>query len=158
MTDKRLPRVILVGYDGSAAAREALAYAVREAGPLDRIVIAHAFADVPESELPSLLRPAIAAHRRQGRAILDAIPLEGNDALIDHGYETLLLDGRASEALRRLADEIDADEIVVGARGLNPLRALLGSTSRELVANAGRPVTVLRAPPGSQSDAVARQR
>jgi nucleotide-binding universal stress UspA family protein len=144
-------RVILVGYDGSGSARAALDYAVRKAARTDRIVIAHAFADVPESEMPSVLRPAVAEHRRKGQALLDAIPLEGHDDLIEHDYETQLLDGSAPDAISRLAEAIGADEIVVGSRGLNPLRALLGSTSRDLLAHAGRPVTVVPASAGTEA-------
>jgi nucleotide-binding universal stress UspA family protein len=39
----------------------------------------------------------------------------------------------------------DADEIVVGARGLGRVRALLGSVSHELLHIADRPVVVIPA-------------
>lgn len=139
------PRTIIVGYEGSEPARRALEYALREAQAQDRIVIAYAYSNLPEDQVPSLLRPAIANRRRRGQAVLEAIPLEGNDELIDRDYETRLLEGSAAPALCRLAASLDADEIVVGAHGHNPLRALLGTTSRALLTHAGCPVTVIPA-------------
>jgi nucleotide-binding universal stress UspA family protein len=56
-----------------------------------------------------------------------------------------LLVGYPATQILRLARDIDADLIVVGTRGLGPVKgAVLGSTSREVVAKAGRPVMVVR--------------
>jgi nucleotide-binding universal stress UspA family protein len=47
----------------------------------------------------------------------------------------------------RLADEVGADVIVVGARGLTAFeRLMLGSTSSEVIRLSGRPVLVVHAP------------
>ena len=47
------------------------------------------------------------------------------------------------------ADELDADVIVLGARGLAGVRAFLGSVSNHVVQHARRPVLVV---PGKQDD------
>jgi nucleotide-binding universal stress UspA family protein len=59
-----------------------------------------------------------------------------------------LLVGYPPTQIGRLAAELDAELIVVGSRGLSRVKsALLGSTSRELLAHAGRPVLVVRPVP-----------
>jgi nucleotide-binding universal stress UspA family protein len=56
-----------------------------------------------------------------------------------------LCSGLPAERILHAADELDADTIVVGSRGLGPLKsALLGSVSREVMAKARRPVLVVR--------------
>jgi nucleotide-binding universal stress UspA family protein len=53
--------------------------------------------------------------------------------------------GPAAEEIVALADQVDADLIVVGSRGLGALgRAVLGSTSRAVLAKSRRPVLVVR--------------
>ena len=56
-----------------------------------------------------------------------------------------LLIGYPPRQIVRLAAEIDADLIVVGSRGLGRMKgAVFGSTSREVVTHAQRPVVVVR--------------
>jgi nucleotide-binding universal stress UspA family protein len=54
-----------------------------------------------------------------------------------------LIGGAPAEALDQVARTRGADEIVVGARGLGRMRALLGSVSHELLHVADRPVVVI---------------
>ena len=59
---------------------------------------------------------------------------------------TKLLAGDAAHEIVAYADEIDADLIVVGSRGLGKIgSALLGSVSHKLLHHATRPVMVVRA-------------
>ena len=54
--------------------------------------------------------------------------------------------GSAGEALCRLAEELDADVVVVGSRGRGASRrALMGSVSTHVVNNSPKPVLVVRA-------------
>jgi len=54
--------------------------------------------------------------------------------------------GSAGEALCRLAEELDADVVVVGSRGRGAIRrALMGSVSTHVVNNSPKPVLVVRA-------------
>jgi nucleotide-binding universal stress UspA family protein len=65
------------------------------------------------------------------------------------GFEadSRVVGGKSWEAICEVADELDAELIVMGARGLSPVRsALLGSVSAQVVAHTKRPVLVV--PPG----------
>ena len=73
------------------------------------------------------------------------MPLTGNDELLETEYETELIGGPPAEAIANVARVRDADEIVVGARGLGRVRALLGSVWHELLHIADRPVLVIPA-------------
>ena len=55
--------------------------------------------------------------------------------------------GDAGTAICRVADELDADVIVIGSRGRGAFkRALLGSVSTHVANNSGRPVVVVGEP------------
>ena len=52
--------------------------------------------------------------------------------------------GEAADTICRVADELDADVIVMGARGRSgPARWLMGSVSEQVMRHAGRPVTIV---------------
>jgi nucleotide-binding universal stress UspA family protein len=141
---KRRP-VIVVGYDGSDASRAAVTVAARRAGRRGKVFVVHAF-ELPPDFLgwPNFDR-LLTEREEHGRALLDALPLTGNDELIDTEYETELIGGPAAQAIAEVARARDADEIVIGARGLGRVRALLGSVSHELLHLADRPVLVIPA-------------
>jgi nucleotide-binding universal stress UspA family protein len=70
---------------------------------------------------------------------------EAADLLADAGVpvERVVGDGSVSQAIVRQADEMDADEIVMGGRKRSGLaQALLGSTVHDVVVSTDRPVTV----------------
>lgn len=55
-------------------------------------------------------------------------------------------EGKIGETLAALADQLNADAIVVGSRGLGAFKAgLFGSTSRDVLGNTTRPVVVVKA-------------
>lgn len=63
-------------------------------------------------------------------------------------YRTVIDDGRAATVINRVADEQDADVVVVGRRGHGGVaELLLGSVSHELVLHSKRPVLVISGPP-----------
>ena len=63
-----------------------------------------------------------------------------DDAGVDAEAELLV-----GYQILRLADDVGADLIVVGSRGLGGLKSMIvGSTSREVLAHADRPVLVVR--------------
>jgi len=132
MTEPKRSPCIVVGYDGSETAREAVAYATERAGGNGLVIVVHASG--PGTDL---LDPA------HGQAVLDALLLESGNALIDHDFELEVADGPPAKALARIAAERDADEIVVGSRGFGRVRSALGSVSRELLHEADRPVVVI---------------
>ena len=133
----------MVGYDGSDPARAALVFAARQAGTRGRLFVVHAY-ELPPDFLGSPYYDRFLSERRdRGEALLRALPLD--DLLAGLQYETELIGGPAAEAIANVARVRHADEIVVGARGLGRVRALLGSVSHELLHIADRPVVVIPA-------------
>ena len=136
---------IVVGYDGSASAKAALRLAARRAGPDGEVVIAHAVeVATPPAEwwdsrvYADIVKSANAAAEKMLAAARDDLGGEGR-------VRTRLATGPAPYALEEVAAAADADEIVVGTRGLGPVSSLLGSVSHALLHVARRPVTVVRA-------------
>lgn len=136
-------QTIVVGYDGSEAARVAVDYAVQKAGKEGLVVVVHAFGPPPDwLGAPNFAR-ALEDHRVLGQAVLDGLLLEGSDALLETNHETELVDGSPAEAIVLVAQERNATEIVVGSRGFGSLRSALGSVSQGVLHLADRPVVVL---------------
>jgi nucleotide-binding universal stress UspA family protein len=136
--------VVVVGYDGSDAARAALQFAARQAGDSGQIFLVHAYELPPEMLGSPNYDRILIEHRERGEALLRDLPLE-SEPLSGPTYETELIGGPPAQAIADVARVRDADEIVVGARGLGRVRALLGSVSHELLHIADRPVVVIPA-------------
>ena len=132
---------IVVGYDGSDSARAAVDYARRRAGAAGHVFVVHAF-HLPADMLgfPNYNR-LLEERQGHGRSLLAEVAPHGDDDRL----ETELIGGSPAEAIAEVARVRDADEIVVGARGLSRARALLGSVSNELLHVADRPVVVIPA-------------
>jgi nucleotide-binding universal stress UspA family protein len=142
--DRRTPHrpCIVVGYDGSEAAREAVAYAAERAGSDGRLFIVHAYGSHPDWLDPPYQQMAD-QQESHGRAVLDALLLEAGNALLDLDFELELAHGPAAKAIAKVAADKDADEIVIGSRGFGKARSVLGSVSHELLHEADRPVVVI---------------
>lgn len=66
-------------------------------------------------------------------------------------YRTVMEDGRAASVISKVADNTDADVVLVGRRGRGGIaELLLGSVSHELVLHSRRPVLVISSPPRSR--------
>jgi nucleotide-binding universal stress UspA family protein len=149
-------RRAVVGTDGSDNARHALRWVAGLARASDAEVVAvhclgllfHPGAGVlgPGALGPGALEPS-QSHRDEIRALLDGdwtAPLR--DAGVRHRAE--LRDGSPVTVLLAVADEFDADLLVVGRRGAGGFPGLLlGSTSSQLAQYSIRPVTIV--PPAS---------
>lgn len=155
MPQTRSPRLV-VGYDGSAAARQAVAVAARRAGPGGAVWVVHAYQQPPHRYDVTDAKRWDAGHRERGQALLRAVALSGDAELRNTTYETELIHGRPAAALVAAARAHDADEIVVGSRRLGRVRAMLGSVSCELLAIADRPVVVI--PAGARTSARSARR
>lgn len=137
------PRCLVVGYDGSEPARAAVTYAADRVGPDGRLTIVHAtgplasWLGAPEEMLVTEDRA------ERGRALLDELMLEAGNALIDTDYELVMVPGPAAEALVHTAQRHDADEIVLGSRGMGRLGSVLGSVAQHVLHTADRPVVVI---------------
>jgi len=135
-------RTIVVGYDGSPAARRAVDAALRF-GAGARLIVVHADASVPMH--PGFnWREAIDPHRSEhGRAVLDTLILGGNDSLADADWELRLVHGDVATALLDIARAEDAEVVVVGSHGHGVIGSLLGSVATRVVRDADRPVLVV---------------
>jgi nucleotide-binding universal stress UspA family protein len=134
------PATIMVGYDGSVEAREAVAVAAERAGPDGTIVIAYAQPSPAKWLDTARYDWAVDAYHRRGEEVLGAAADWDVEGPV---VETELVDGKPAEALIREARLRGAREIVVGARGVGRLRGALGSVSQQLLREADRPVVVV---------------
>ncbi len=135
------PRTLVVGYDGSDEARAAFAVAIDRARPSDRIVLVHATA--PASNwlgTPYYERAVAQIHDTAERVLDEMRPIAEQ---VEMPIEFSVLEGPPAEVLIRAATVREADEIVVGSRGLGRIRGALGSVSQELLREAARPVLVV---------------
>ncbi|MEZ4367879.1 MAG: universal stress protein [Kofleriaceae bacterium] len=154
MKDPAAMKKILVGVDLSEASEVAIAHAVamgRHTGA--EVVLALAtWVPEPPVDYERSLWPTYEAYAEQARrglatehAQLTALAAryEGQGARISKS----IADGRADDVLPSLAEELDADLLVVGTHGRTGLsRALLGSVAERVVRTAHTSVYVARGP------------
>jgi nucleotide-binding universal stress UspA family protein len=139
-------RSVVCGVDGSPDARAAARVAAGLAERLElRLVLVHA-AQAPlmpagmASAGALLVGTSVDAELAAGVRLLEELMLEEGLA----GGETRVVWGFAPERIADVADEEDAELIVVGSRGRGAFRAaFLGSVSTELVGVARCPVLVV---------------
>lgn len=146
-----MPARVVVGVDGSAHSRQALAYAIDEArrrqGTIDAV---YAYAPPVYWAAPEF---GVLIPRPQHEVVEDATRLL-DEALVDCPddvvVEHVVIEGPAPRALLEAAR--GADVLVVGSRGRGGfLGLLLGSTSHQVVTHATCPVVVVPLAPGQQS-------
>jgi len=137
---------ILVAIDGSDAARAAVAVGLELA--------AEEGAEIVFAHVTSILDFATKLDD-QGEVPPERVPRAEDDAVLREAVELAnrvgvraqpeLLVGYPSKQILRVASDVGADLIVVGSRGLGRVKsAILGSTSREVLSHADRPVLVVR--------------
>lgn len=146
--------IIVVGLDGSAPSRAALAWALAEAklrGSTVRAVHAWMIPAIGAVDAPGALIPMgrytdvstddieKAAHEALEREI------EGANAGLGVTVERVVAEGPAADAV--LDASKDAELVVVGTRGHGALASIvLGSTSQHVIRHAQSPVVVVPAP------------
>ncbi|MCK4583380.1 universal stress protein [Candidatus Bathyarchaeota archaeon] len=62
----------------------------------------------------------------------------------DMKVETRLEEGRASDVIVKIAQEEDADLIVMGSRGMGGIVGFLGSTSRHVIEARTKPILIVK--------------
>ena len=143
--DAPTPRRIEVGLDGSENSHRALVCAIGFARACQADLIAvHALGLL--EQLGSGERVPSAPNRRE---IVERFETLWCAPLRDAGVASRLVvrDGTPVDVLLTVADEEDADLIVVGSRGLgHASEQILGSTSHQLVARSSTPLLIM--PPG----------
>ncbi len=139
---------IVVGVDGSASSRAALAWAVRQAALTGATVDAvHAW-QVPVSYGYgygyAMILPVPDLEKIAGQ-VIDKAVAEVADLAPGVEIRTVIVEGNPARALLDAAK--DADLLVVGSRGHGGFtEALLGSVSQHCVHHADCPVVVIRGP------------
>jgi nucleotide-binding universal stress UspA family protein len=138
----------LVATDGSEPSAKAIEYAARNAEVLDEsLVLAHVITPATELVDGELLVQGRETATKEGKRVLETAQDVAAETLTDDSIdvETELLTGRAAETLAEHADQIDADRIFVGHRGLSAKREeFVGSVAKQLLRKATVPVTVVR--------------
>lgn len=137
---------ILIPYDGSSQADEAVSYAVSKHEG-DDIVLLHVLDFVeagydapPEAAVPGYWDEWYDEAQTQGEELLDeTAEVFGTDV------ETEVIVGRPARTIIEYSEEHDIDAIVMGSHGRNGLsRILLGSVAESVVRRSSVPVTVVR--------------
>src|SRR5512145_241312 len=136
-------RTIVVGYEGSTAARKAfdaaLELAARDHAELHVVSVGRPSEIADDVETEALIEHTRAYHRR----LLAELKASAATKQVKTHYEVAV--GHPAEQIIYYADRIGADLIVVGDRGRsNFARLLLGSVSKQVTEHAGRPVLVVR--------------
>jgi len=136
-------RTIVVGVDGSADSEAAVRFAAGLARTLGAEVVAvHALGllDRLESDGP---RVPTQPHREEIAAKVEG---EWTEALRDAGvvHRALLRDGNPVDVVLQAVDDVSADLVVLGSRGIGGTTIqLLGSTSAQVAQQAPCPVTIV---------------
>jgi len=135
---------LVVGYDGSECAKEALRVAVGIAR-CSGVGVMAVFAAEPPAALAGSDDQRRALLERGAELVAEAEALVG-DAVPFHGR---VVDEKPAPALNLVADEVSATMTVVGTYSERPLAAaLVGSTPHKLLHLSQRPVLVVPAPGG----------
>lgn len=137
-----MPEKVLLATDGSKdAALAARAAADACEGTGAELHVVHVWFNIPTARLRPFMHAEL---RKLGQELLEG----GVKQVEDSGgrvAETHLIEGRAPEEILNLAEELGADLLVIGGRGLGPVgRIALGSVSEAVVHHARSPVLVLR--------------
>ena len=136
------PRRIVVAYDGSPPSERAVRFALSGiGGPDAEVWIVHA------DEAPHTVAEPRTDEERGTEVGAIEQALRAFQATADPAQARVhawVREGTPATVLLAAADEVRADLVVVGTRGLRSAgRLLLGSVSSEIVARAKRPVTVV---------------
>lgn len=132
---------MVLGYDRSEGSRHAARWAARELAAGGKLVIVYACRG--QHMPPSPLSTAGERHE-EGRAILDELLLDGDEALFDIDLEMQVSDEDPVAALIDAARRHDASEIVLGSKPHSRLGEALGTVTTELLQRS--PVPVITVP------------
>ncbi|KAJ3242222.1 hypothetical protein HDU81_006634 [Chytriomyces hyalinus] len=146
-------RVVAIAVDGSPVAEIVINWAIKNfIKPTDLVVLLNArpFVTPPGSvymDVASFIDRQEAHHRAESHKLLRGFASK----LKKHKFTTkaISLKGDVHEEIVRKAEEVDAEILIVGSRGLGFLsRVLVGSVGDYCVHNAHCPVIVVKPKPG----------
>lgn len=144
--EPRRSQTIVVGYDGSSAARAAVFLAARRAGDHGHVFVVYAYPMPPGYLGAPYSDRRLGDARRRGATALQELLHEHRSELPAADYVEELLGGPPAEAINNVARARDAQAIVIGYSGAGRLRAVLGRVSHRLLRIADRPVLIVPAP------------
>jgi len=133
-------RVFVLGYDRTDSARNAASWAAGELAQDGKLVIVHA--SRPLHAPPSALTTSEERHR-SGKALIDELVLEGEDALFDVDTVAEIVDTDPVSALVDTAKRHGASAIVIGSERHSRLHKALGTVTTELMTRSPVPVIVV---------------
>lgn len=139
------PSIILCAVDGSKESDLALRHTVDLVGGRDaQVHVLHVGLLSPWTNPRTLSSQQMDRLRHEANALLDVQVARVREMGVDPEGAHLRM-GRATDEILRLRDEVDADLIVIGSRGLNAFkRVLLGSDAEGVVRHAPCAVLVVR--------------
>lgn len=137
----RRGKLIVVGYDDSPHAQDAVELAAERAGPGGTVLAVHVLPAAPFHLGTPYYQRAVEGNHQRGRQLLRRLVEALRPGV---RIEAELFHGTPEEVLARVARQREADEIVVGSRGLGRWRSVVRrSVSHELLRLADRPVLVV---------------
>ena len=143
---------IVVGLDGSTNSHEAVHWAAGLARALDAEVVAvHALGLLDRLEADGPMVPT-QPHRVE---IVERANGRWVEPLVEAGvrYRVVLHDGNPIDVVLHVIDEVGADLVVLGSRGIGGSPAmLLGSTSSHVASRSPCPVMIIPASGGSEDE------
>jgi len=135
---------IVLGYDESPGASQALAMSIELARRYDETLVL-VYAVAPPGGVGEEFRSHHDALTEIGRSAADGAVADAEAAGVTTAVE--LVEAKPAEGLIQVADRYDARLIVVGTWGETPLRsAIVGSTPHKLLHLSSRPVLCVPAP------------
>lgn len=140
---------LVVGYDGSESARAAARWAAASLPAAGKLVLV--YASRPLHAPPSPLSSA-QERDRIGRAFLDELLLDGDDALLDVAAHAEVSGEDPVHALIEAARRHDAGAIVVGFKHHSRLHKAIGTVTSELLMHSPVPITAVPSNTGEKGE------
>lgn len=137
---------ILLPVDGGAPAEAATDHAIELATSVGAALHVVYVVDVPALQTYRMAADeTIEAYREEGEGIVEAVEERANAAGVD--IETTILEGSPAAEIVALADDVDADVIVMGTHGRRGVeRYVLGSVTEKVLRQTDRPVLAVSLP------------
>lgn len=142
-------RRVLVAVDYDHATQRAIQTAIGISGPKTRVHVLHVQTlpgcDSPDSYVPE---DVIAREREAGHALVRGAVQQFADRGIQATWEIFQRPGEVARVIARVADDFDADVIVLGSRRLPTAWAVIaGSVAHDVIASTARSVLLVGAGP-----------
>jgi nucleotide-binding universal stress UspA family protein len=148
---------ILVPLDGSESSGRAIAFLASRSTLIGAEPEVHLLNVQPQIARPAAAKLGREMTQRIYRTEADAVMAPARRALARAGIEaqTHADSGHAAERIAAVAEDLDADLVVIGAHGYSEFRGLLfGSVTHGVLARTRRPVLVLRRGAAPKGDAL----